>query len=82
MTTLLPGRCGGGMVKGLARFANRLRHGRMAKHVDAGTSQEGGYSPMTAGFYPCTGDPSTRAVTCGQTIRDGCAARYGAAADR
>lgn len=51
MTTLLPGRCGGGMVKGLARFRNRLRHGRMAKHVDTGTSQEGGYSPMTARFY-------------------------------
>ena len=47
MTTPLPGRCGSSMVKGLARFANRLRHGRMAKHVDAGTSQEGGYSPMT-----------------------------------
>jgi hypothetical protein len=47
MTMPLPGHCRGSMVKGLARFANRLRHGRMAKHVDAGTSQEGGYSPMT-----------------------------------
>ncbi len=47
MTMPLRGHCRGSMVKGLARFANRLRHGRMAKHVDAGTSQEGGYSPMT-----------------------------------
>ena len=38
------------MVKGLARFADCLRHDRKVKHVDAshGAEASGGYSPMTA----------------------------------
>jgi hypothetical protein len=67
------------MVKGLARFRNRLRHDRMAKHVDAGTSQEGGYSPMTARFYPRIGGQSMCAA---QPVSDRSAVRSATAADR
>lgn len=33
------------MVKGLAKFGNRLRHGRKTKYVDAGPLQEGRLLP-------------------------------------
>ncbi len=48
MTTRLPGQTGSGVIKGLAKSANRLRHGRSAKYVDAGprAGAQGGYSPM------------------------------------
>jgi hypothetical protein len=38
------------MVKGLAKFMNRLHHGQMAKYVDVSPAAmaSGGYSPMTA----------------------------------
>ena len=58
------------MVKGLAKLWNRLRHGRKAKYVDAGTfiAMKAGYSPMTGGILKDRGDSFQYRLTIGRRL--------------
>lgn len=64
------------MVKGLAKFGNRLRHDQPVKYVDASPSKaEGDYSPMTAAIIPKMRGARQRIMMLNETASTGRAAR-------